>query len=78
MDGLDTRLSGVLKALEADVVAFDLDGATIGWRSPRQALDQRGLACAVVTDDGRNLAGIQVEIDVVSCERHGRCGPQQS
>ena len=45
-------------ALEAYLAAVDRVDA-------REALDQRGLAGAVVTDEGRDLSRVDVEVDVV-------------
>ena len=43
--------------------AVDKDPALVGNHGARQALDQGGLARAVVSDDGEHLAGVERQID---------------
>ena len=47
------------------VDAVDLDAPAVGRVHPGEQLDQRGLAGAVLADDGDDRAGGQVEADVV-------------
>ena len=63
VDRLDAGLAGVLRVLELDRLAVDEDLAGIGHVRPREALDERRLAGAVVADDGEHLAGVQLEVD---------------
>src|SRR3954447_18930734 len=63
VDGLDPRLSRLLRAAEGDLLAVDRDGAGVRRHSAGQALDQGGLAGAVVADDGQHLARAELEVD---------------
>ncbi|MNL16005.1 hypothetical protein D3C87_1370260 [compost metagenome] len=58
MAGIDGRGEMHLLPLEKDLAAIGLDGTG-------QRLDQRGLARAIVADDGQDFPGHQVEVAIV-------------
>ncbi len=51
------------------VFAVDLDGAGVGLVHAGEDLHQRGLAGAVLADEAEDLAGAQLEVDVVGARR---------
>ena len=59
--GLDPGLPGIGGALELDPGPVQHDLALIRAHRAGQALDQRGLAGAVVADDGQHLARVQLQ-----------------
>jgi hypothetical protein len=51
--------------VDCDAVAVEEDLAGVDRVDPRDALDQRRLAGAVVTDERHDLAGADLEVDVI-------------
>jgi hypothetical protein len=65
VDGLDAGVARLHRRAELHLLAFEADLAFIRGDRARYRLDQRGLAGAVIADDGEDFAGIEVEIGVV-------------
>ncbi|GGN21305.1 hypothetical protein GCM10011609_73280 [Lentzea pudingi] len=70
VDDLDPEFRGFARALDVHRLALEQDLTRVGRVDARDALDQRRLARAVVADEGRDLAGVDVEVDVVQ-DVHG-------
>ena len=62
VDGADPDGLGVLGGSDVDVLPVEGDGAGIRPLDAGQDLDQRGLAGAVLADEGVDLAWCQVEV----------------
>ncbi len=45
--------------------AFDQNTPALGWRWPGEDFHERGFARAVLTDNGLNFAGAEIEADVL-------------
>ena len=54
----------VLEVVVAQVAAVEQDAAFVGIVEPREQLDERGLAGAVLADQRQHLAGLQREVEV--------------
>ncbi len=65
VDGLDAGGAGGDRRGEAHRPTLELDLALVDLDGAGERLDQRGLAGAVVADDGEDLAGMKVEIAMV-------------
>ena len=61
-------LAGVLRTLELDRLTVEVDLPGVLLVGAGEALDQRGLAGAVVTDDRQHLAPVEVEVDAVEAD----------
>src|SRR4029453_16516653 len=59
---------GVLRALEVHLLAVEEDLALVGDLGAREALDERGLARAVVADHGEHLAREELEAHPVEAD----------
>ena len=64
VDDLDPELRRVLRAVDVDRVAVEHDLAAVRCMDAGDALDQRRLAGAVVADEGHDLTGPDLELDV--------------
>ena len=64
VDGLDAEPRRVARRVDLRLVALDEDRPGVGQVRPRDALDQRRLAGAVVADERHDLAGVHLEVDV--------------
>src|SRR5262249_24202689 len=62
---LDAQCSGVTRAVYHCPVPVELVGARVDRVRPTDALGERGLAGAVVTDEGHYLAGPGLEVDIL-------------
>ena len=62
--GLDAVGAGIVGRLERHLVPADVHLTGVRSERPRQALDQRGLAGTVVTDDRADLARVELEVAV--------------
>ena len=51
--------------MDPDLLAAELEGPRVGRPDAGDGLDQRRLAGAVVADEGDDLAGVDVEVDVL-------------
>ncbi len=67
VDGRDAEGLGVLGAADPDRAALPGDGALVDGVDPGDRLDQRGLSGTVVADQGDDLTGVDVEVDVGEC-----------
>ena len=65
VDDLDAERAGVLGAVQVHHVALEPDLAGVEGVDAGDALDQGALAGAVVTDEGGDLAGVDLEVDTV-------------
>ena len=65
VDDLDAEVGRVLRAVDRDGLAVEEDLALVDRVDAGDALDQRRLAGAVVADEGHDLAGRDVEVDLV-------------
>ena len=65
VDHADAPVDGVGRVADADRLAVDQDLARIRRGKPVQDVHQRGLAGAVLAEEGVNLAGPQIEVDAV-------------
>ena len=65
VDGLDPERARRLGRERAVILAVDQDRARVGTVHARQALDERGLAGAVVADEPEHLAAAELEVDAV-------------
>ena len=64
VDGRDPVLVGGGGAADVRALAVDRDRARVRGLDPGDRLDQRRLAGAVVADQGDDLAGVDLEVDV--------------
>jgi hypothetical protein len=64
VDDLDPEACGVLRAVDRHPLAAEIHLAGVHRVDPRDALDQRRLAGAVVADEGHHLAFAGLEVDV--------------
>ena len=64
VDDLDPQLRGVLGAVDLYLLAVEDDLAAVRHVDPGDALDQRRLAGAVITDERHHLAGANLEVDL--------------
>jgi len=62
---LDPVAGRVLRAVDVHVLAIPQDLATVDGMDAGHALDQRGLAGAVVAHERHHLSGVRVEVDAV-------------
>src|SRR5690606_38567981 len=67
VDRLDSRRTRLLRPVETDGMPVQQELSRVRGVGAREALDQRRLACTVVTDDRQYLAGIELEVDGVEC-----------
>ena len=65
VDHPDTRRDGVLRGVEADRLAVEQDLALVRLQQPVQHVHQRGLAGAVLAEQGVHLAGGHRQVDLV-------------
>ena len=65
VDGLDAQGDGVVGVPDVDLLAVEVDGAARQRGDPRDDLDERGLAGAVVAQQTHDLVGADGEADVV-------------
>ena len=65
VDDLDAERRGVLGAVDRDRLALEEELPGVGAVDAGDRLDQRRLAGAVVTDEGGDLARVDLEVDVV-------------
>ena len=65
VDDLDTEPRGVLGSVDRHGRALEDDLTLVGGMDPGDALDERGLARAVVADEGHDLAGGNAEVHLV-------------
>src|SRR5690606_6064906 len=65
VNGLDAVGEGIDRPGEADALAAEHHLALVGVMDPRDALDQRRLAGAVVAEEGDHLAGVNLPAHVV-------------
>ena len=65
VDDLDAQGGGVARAVDGTGWPSKRNLPGIGAVDPSDTLDQRGLAGAVVTDEGGDLTGVDREVDVV-------------
>ena len=56
---------GLVRAVEADLLAVDADRAAVRLVDARDDLDERGLAGPVLADEGMDLTGGDREVDVL-------------
>ena len=68
-DGHDARRNRVARTGKMPLLAIDSHHAAIGTENPAQDADQRGLAGAVLADNGVDLAESDVEVDAVERRR---------
>ena len=68
VDGLDAAARAHRRASDRHRPAVHLDGAVIQAVHAADALDERGLAGAVVAEDGEHLAAVDLEVDAVERE----------
>ena len=61
----DAKIVGVVRVLDLDLLAVLLDGALLGLIQAEQYAHQGGLASAVLTQQGVDLALFQLERDIV-------------
>jgi hypothetical protein len=64
VDAVDAQRARVGDAAQVHLVAAHEDAARVGLVEPRDDLDQRGLAAAVVADQAERLAVTQMQVDV--------------
>src|SRR5439155_26527060 len=62
VDGLDARAARVERRPEVHGLTVEADLTLVGVDRPRERLDQRRLAGAVVADHGEDLVRVQVEV----------------
>ena len=67
VDHADAVVEGVLGRADDHGLAVDLDGAAVGEVDARQHVHERGLAAAVLAEQGQDLAAVDVEVDVLVC-----------
>ena len=65
VDRLDPERSGVARVVDRHGLAVDEDLAGVGRMGAREHAHQRRLAGAVATDEGDDLAGVEVDADAV-------------
>ena len=65
VDDLDSERRGIPGPGDRHSLAFEVDLALVERVDPGDALDQRGLAGAVVPDEGHDLSGRDLEVDLV-------------
>src|SRR5581483_6952859 len=65
VDDLDTEARRVLRAVHVHLPALEQHRAGIPRVDAGDALDERGLAGAVVADERHHLAGLDLEVDRV-------------
>ena len=65
VDDLDAERGGVAGAVDGDRLAVEAELARVDGVDAADALDQGGLAGAVVADQRGDLAGVGGEVDVV-------------
>ena len=65
VDDLDAERGGVARAVDGDRLALEQNSPGVDGVDPADALDQSGLAGAVVADERGDLAGVDGEVDVV-------------
>ena len=68
-DGDDAGGDGVARAGEMPLLSVHANNAVVGTVHAAENADQRGLAGAVLADDGVDLAEADVEVDAVERER---------
>ena len=68
VDGLDSGSPSVARGTEMHPLAVEADLALVRLERPRECLDQRRLAGAVVADDREDLVRVQLEVGPV--QRH--------
>jgi hypothetical protein len=64
VDDLDPEPRGVLRPVDRDGSAVEEDLTAVDRVDPRDALDQRRLACPVVADERHHLAVAHLEVDL--------------
>jgi hypothetical protein len=69
IDGSETMPLGVGRAQQGDLLAVDNYSPGVGRVDSRHYLDQRGLTCSVLADEGLDLARVEGEGDTVECLR---------
>ena len=67
-DRLHPVLACLMSAPEGHLLAGDPHLAFVGQVRPGEALDQRGLTSAVVSDDGEHFTGVEVEVSMVEAD----------
>src|SRR6476469_8889196 len=70
VDDLDAQGGDVARAVDLDVLALEAVVAAVAAVDAGDDLDQRGLPGAVVADQGRDLSGVDGEVDVVQDMHH--------
>ena len=68
VDRLDAGTAGILRRLEVNLIAIQVDLSGVGDQGSGQGLDQRRLAGAVVADDREDLARKQVDVHTVETD----------
>jgi hypothetical protein len=63
VDGLDAHRARVLGVAEMHRLAVDHDLAGVGAHRAGKALDEGGLARAIVADHREHLAGVELQVD---------------
>jgi hypothetical protein len=71
VDRADTRLLRFARLGERDLFAFEENLALVGVVHPGNNLDQGGLPCTVLTDEGVHLSGTQFERDTIESQDAG-------
>ncbi len=64
VDDGDAEFLGVVRPVDLHRLALPLDGALVDGMHPGDGLDQGGLAGAVVADEGDDLTGADLQVDV--------------
>ena len=64
VDARDPELGRVMRVVDLNRVAVEVDFSLVGGADARDRLDQRRLAGAVVADQRHDLARVHVEVDL--------------
>ena len=63
----DTSRCRFVRIVESHLLSFYIDLPLIRFVNAGKNLDQRGFACAVLTDQSQDLAGLYRELHLVKC-----------
>ena len=63
MNGIDAEIDGFRRRRQRDRRAAPEDFSRAAGMNTGQELDQRGLACTVLSDDGVNFAVLERQVD---------------
>ena len=73
VDHPDAVRDGIARRSERDRRSVHADRALVGLVQPGEDVHQRALACPVLAEQGVDLTGAHVEVDVIVGEHAGEC-----